>query len=205
MPTKNLCSIDGCRKTSWERGWCKMHYNRWHRHGCPHHISIVFFADNDQQIDYIQTYLLSCDTDECMEWPFSRNTKGCATIRMSTGENKRSVYPIICRLAHGEPPTSKHVSAHSCGNGHKGCVNPKHIRWATQKENMADRDRHGRTARGESVGRVKLSEDKVKEIVSTGYSIPVKELAERYGVTRATIRNVLGRKTWKHLIGNPSC
>jgi hypothetical protein len=30
-----LCSIEGCERASWARGWCGMHYDRWHAHGDP--------------------------------------------------------------------------------------------------------------------------------------------------------------------------
>lgn len=29
------CSINGCEKPSWARGWCAMHWTRWRRHGSP--------------------------------------------------------------------------------------------------------------------------------------------------------------------------
>lgn len=29
------CSVEGCEKLARVRGWCQMHYSRWHRHGDP--------------------------------------------------------------------------------------------------------------------------------------------------------------------------
>lgn len=30
------CSIDGCNRLYWARGWCKRHYERWRVHGSPY-------------------------------------------------------------------------------------------------------------------------------------------------------------------------
>lgn len=32
---KATCSIDGCEKPAWARGWCPAHLRRWQRHGDP--------------------------------------------------------------------------------------------------------------------------------------------------------------------------
>ena len=29
------CSVDGCERPAWNRGWCRMHYARWFRKGSP--------------------------------------------------------------------------------------------------------------------------------------------------------------------------
>jgi hypothetical protein len=30
-----LCTIEGCERTYYARGWCRMHYSRWVRKGTP--------------------------------------------------------------------------------------------------------------------------------------------------------------------------
>lgn len=30
-----ICSIEGCEKPTYARGWCEKHWARWHRHGDP--------------------------------------------------------------------------------------------------------------------------------------------------------------------------
>jgi hypothetical protein len=54
----------------------------------------------------------------------------------------------MCILAHGLPPDAKMLAIHSCGNGHLSCVNPKHLRWGTTKDNAKDAAlHHGKAAR----------------------------------------------------------
>lgn len=35
MPADGACEIDGCGASILARGWCRRHYNRWHRYGDP--------------------------------------------------------------------------------------------------------------------------------------------------------------------------
>lgn len=198
MPDKPICSIEGCGKPRRMRGWCSMHYYRWRAHGDPLKVQVTY-ASADQQIDFIEKYIVLYEGEECLAWPFSHDPKGRATLYRGNGK-RESACQVICTLAHGNRPSSRHVSAHRCGRGHEGCVNPKHLRWATQKENAADRDRHLTTVRGEEMWCAKLTVSDVRQIRSLGSTVSQRQLSKRYNVSIPTIRCVLTGKTWKHVL-----
>lgn len=78
---------------------------------------------------------LSFDGSDCLMWPFkSRSYNGYPVVAPG-----RLVSTIICERTHGPRPSIGHHAAHSCGNGHLGCLNPKHIRWKTVSENALER------------------------------------------------------------------
>lgn len=29
------CTVSGCERSHWARGWCRLHYQRWQRNGAP--------------------------------------------------------------------------------------------------------------------------------------------------------------------------
>jgi hypothetical protein len=131
------------------------------------------------------------DGTECLIWPFHRNpVSGHGYV----GFNGRTslAHRMMCRLAHGEPPTPGHEVAHECGNGRLGCINPSHLSWKTKSENQLDRRRHGTTGRGR---KHKLTPQQVAEIRASSERVPI--LAARYGVTESNIRQILLHKTWK--------
>lgn len=35
-----LCSVAGCARPSYSRGWCSRHYQCWRRHSDPNHVSL---------------------------------------------------------------------------------------------------------------------------------------------------------------------
>jgi hypothetical protein len=106
----------------------------------------------------------------------------------------------MCILAHGEPPSPKHHAIHSCGQGHMGCINPRHLRWATAVENYADTIIHGTTPRGMRHGKHKLTEDDVQTIRYLLGTVSKIELARRYGVTFQTIYAIDRGLIWAWLI-----
>jgi len=54
---------------------------------------------------------------------------------------RREVHVLVCHAFHGPKPTPKHCAAHYDGNPQNNIY--CNLRWATQKENMADAIRHG--------------------------------------------------------------
>lgn len=95
-------------------------------------------------------------------------------------------------------PSAAHVAAHIDGSRTLNTVS--NLYWATQKQNHADRDRHGRTARGSRNGSALLTEDQVRQIrkrLVTGDLL--REIADDFSVCLATISNINTGKNWKHL------
>lgn len=127
------------------------------------------------------------DQEFCVIWPFSRAQNGYPQV----GKAKVTVTRIMCERRHGPPPTPGHQAAHSCNNGHNGCVNQWHLDWKTPAQNQLDRgDRHGRPQR-------KLTPAQVDEIRSMKGRERTVETAARFNVTEANIRQIQSGKTWR--------
>lgn len=130
--------------------------------------------------------------DSCITWPMSR-CRGYGIVGFN-GENFRA-HRLMCELSHGPAPAPDYEAAHSCGRGHHGCVNPKHLSWKTRSGNQQDRRLHN-TQGILAPKRFKLTEADVANIRAREGIETVTDLASRYRVTRSTIRQIHLRKTW---------
>lgn len=136
--------------------------------------------------------LLAVETDECQEWPHSKDKDGYAG-----NLGGRKAHHIACEHLHGDRPAGAET-AHSCTT--KACVNPRHLRWATRLENEQDKILHGTVNRGERQGHSKLTEYDVlaiRDAVERGEA--KQDVAARYGVVPSNVTSIIQRKTWKHL------
>lgn len=128
--------------------------------------------------------------DDCLMWPYGRTTHGYGQLGYM-GE-MYAAHRFMCELAHGKAPADKPQAAHSCGNGHLGCCNPKHLSWKSNSENQRDRRAHG-TQKGGIGTRTRLTQDQIERI----WRSPGKEtqfgLAAELGVKRGTIEYWLRR------------
>lgn len=104
---------------------------------------------------------------ECLFWPFGRDKDGYGTVR-NKGQ-KRGAHRVVCEMVHGEAPSGEHEAAHSCGNGHLGCVNPIHLSWKTHAQNTAESSW------------TKLSADDVHRIRLLRGVISQREIAAHFG------------------------
>lgn len=113
----------------------------------------------------------------------------------------RKVHRLVAEAFIGPRPSDKHQIAHWDGNPENNAVT--NLRWATAKENIGDKIRHGRVTRtsGEINGQVKLTAEKVREIRAR-YAAGANQydLATEYGVKQPTISNIITGKTWGHLL-----
>ena len=149
-----------------------------------------------RKINWIRSNICYSD-DDCLKWPFDVSAHGRGTVQMY---GKTFTAPrAMCLLAHGEPPENSYHAAHSCGNGHLGCMNPKHLTWKTPKDNERDKIKHGTLRKGESINTCKLSEFDVLEIREKIGTIAGKELAKQYGVSPTVISNIKVGNSWAWL------
>jgi hypothetical protein len=117
------------------------------------------------------------------------------------GGHGRSVlrrHTIVAQTFLGPAPEPgmqvRHLDGDS-SNDHKD-----NLRWGTAAENGADCIAHGRSGRGETHPRAKLTAEQVLEIRErrAGGEAGV-ALAEEFGVTKEAIYNIQARRTWTWL------
>jgi hypothetical protein len=132
--------------------------------------------------------------DECWVWLATRNHRGYGLFWAAGRYDSAS--RVAYKLAYGPIPAGASV-CHRCDN--PPCCNPAHLFIGTQAMNLADMVAKGRQARhlGRTNPMARLTDDDVRAIRSSG--LPAAELAKRHGVHPRTVRDVLDRRSWKHL------
>lgn len=186
-----MCSVKNCTKPILARGFCSAHYNKWRKYGDPLHARMIARGSHAAWLaDAAKTH-----SDDCLLWPFkSLQTSGYSLV-MRKGRPS-SGHRIVCEAVNGPSPSPMHQAAHSCGN--KLCCNPRHIRWATQSENEADKIGHGTHVKGERNPMAKLDTGKVakiREAISLGMS--QQSVADQFKVSRRCIGMIANNSTWK--------
>lgn len=76
-------------------------------------------------------------------------------------------------------------------------MNPKHLRWATQKENIADKKAHGTHQAREKHGMAKLTSKDVERIRSLRGEMYQWQIAEQYGISQTNVSAIQRGETWR--------
>lgn len=190
-----ICSVDGCDNPARPIGMCQKHYHRMWRNGT---LEIKRAAKGDAEKFIEQLVADRDDGQDCIQWPFCDKGNGYGVLTYK-GQDDTYAHRAVCEEINGPPPSPGHYAAHSCGNGHDGCVQPNHLRWATPKENGKDMVSHGRSQRGQRNCNVKLSEDDVRLIRKLYPTVSQADLGKKFGVNQASISAIIIRRTWAWL------
>ena len=142
-------------------------------------------------------------TPSCWIWRGALGSDGYGAIQIAMRSKK--THRVSWEMAHGAIPDGMCV-LHQCDN--RACVKPGHLFLGTRLDNNRDRvlkgrsasgDRHGththpEVFRGTRVHTAKLTEEQVRLIrSSSGTQVG---LAERFGVSRRTIRSIRDGSKW---------
>lgn len=143
--------------------------------------------------------LVGHDGKDCVFWPFARNASGYGVATIDGRQTLAS--RAMCILVHGPAPSERHEAAHSCGNGHLGCINPNCLRWATPEENEEDKAIHDRVKKGDAHWKSALTVENVLLIMSDPRGS--KLLSRELGVSDSQIRLIRRGGSWNHVTGLP--
>lgn len=130
--------------------------------------------------------------NECWIWCGHISLQGYGVFK--TKGRPRNAHRLSYSLLIGKIPDGMHV-CHTCDV--RPCVNPMHLFLGTPLDNMRDMIIKGRAnhLRGSERSSSKLTEiDAVEIYVSL---LKQRELAVKYGVSDAVIRDIKKRKSWK--------
>lgn len=124
----------------------------------------------------------------------------CVSLCKDGKTVKRSVHSLVLRTFRPTDDPSLEVN-HRDGN--KANNSLSNLEWMSHGDNM----RHARTIpgtwkclRGERVGGVKLTADKVREIRRLQkQGLTQRDLSKMYGVSQVAIGFIVRRRTWAHI------
>lgn len=120
-------------------------------------------------------------TGDCWVWIAGKHSAGYGVIRVD-GKTK-CAHRLSCEWHHGKAPRGKNVVMHSCDN--PSCVNPAHLRWGTQQDNIADAIAKGRMDNsGENHGAHKLTDNDVMRLLAELPRRSQRSVARQFGVSQ---------------------
>lgn len=166
----------------------------------PDHLKLAGFS-RQRAIPFEERFLQKVKkSDGCWEWIGTRDEDGYGKARDEDG----TMHPasrIAYRMWIGDP--GEDFVCHKCDN--PPCVNPEHLFLGSGQVNQRDKWSKGRgvnnAPRGETHPCTKFTESdihRIRELYDTGQKSTI-QLGRDYGVSDESIRQIVRRKTWRHL------
>jgi len=132
-------------------------------------------------------------TETCWLWTGGKVKDGYGMFKIN---GQMQLSHRVSWILSGNTIPEGHVIRHKCRS--KNCVNPEHLETGTLAENQADRVRDGTSNRGIRQHLAKLTEEQVRQI-RVRADENQRLLGEEYGVSKATIWDIIRRKSWAWL------
>lgn len=126
--TVKICSIEGCGKTAYAKGWCSMHHARWKRHG-----DVNYYHYSTSLKEYFEAKLLKGDWCWTLK-DLTPTVHGYVHIYFK-GKTLRG-HRVSYELYVGDIPEGMVVDhKYNTLGCPRHCVNPEHLQVVTPKQN----------------------------------------------------------------------
>ena len=112
-------------------------------------------------------------------------------------DGKRHARYIHRLTAEAYVPNPHNYPVVNHDDGNKANCHYTNLIWSTYSENNQHAYDTGLKPKGEGQYQARLTEENVREIKRLGKYTTFQEIADKYGVSKATVRDVLVGKTWR--------
>jgi hypothetical protein len=136
---------------------------------------------------------IPADQAGCWRWTQTTNENGYGRFWNDGGW--RAAHRFAYRLVKGPIPDGLQVR-HMCHN--RLCCNPEHLDIGTAKDNAQDAIDAGRFTRGSANGNAKVNDTIAAYIRLNPDKLTGRQLAEKFGVSPATVSGVRNMRIWRH-------
>ena len=144
-------------------------------------------VDSDDFQDRLWSHISDIDENDCYNCDLAQNSNGHCQIRV--GKRLVFAHRISLYIATKKHPLNL-LACHRCNNAK--CINPDHLYWGTDSQNMIDRSMAG------NHNKQKISAEQALEIRDYK-GLTQKKLGEKFGISQRTVSDIKSGKIWKHL------
>lgn len=188
------CTIEGCDRDLYARDWCEMHYARWRRKGDTSKANTGVPLGRAEIVARFDANVVKTET--CWLWKGAINGAGYGSLSV---DGKSVLAHRLSWDLFKQQKIGGSFALHHCDV--KNCVNPDHLFRGDQSLNILDAYAKGRAVPTGRQGVLhpmsKLNEGDVRAILAS--ASPLAETASIFGISEGTVRQIRGRKIWRHL------
>ena len=185
------CVEDGCERSFYARGWCKMHYLRAWSRGEVNARARSLVAPGATLDERLRHHGWDVTSSGCWEWRGARGVLGYG--QLAVGGSRPETASRVAYEAWVGPIGPGMAVCHRCDN--PPCINPEHLFLGERAVNNSDMRAKNRHAHGETSPSAKLTDAQVTEIREryAAGAVLQRELAAEFGVCCPTISMIINR------------